>query len=71
LKKIKPLADSKKATISQLVIKWTIEQPGITVALVGARNSQQAIENASAGKIDLSKEDLLLLNTELAKLKLA
>jgi aryl-alcohol dehydrogenase-like predicted oxidoreductase len=68
LNKIKPLADANKATISQLVIKWTIQQPGITIVLVGARNSQQAIENASACKINLSKEDFHLIDTELAKL---
>jgi aryl-alcohol dehydrogenase-like predicted oxidoreductase len=44
LDKLKPLANEKKATLGQLVIKWTIEQPGITIALVGARNPEQALE---------------------------
>ena len=34
LQKIKPLADDKNATLSQLVIRWTVDQPGITIALV-------------------------------------
>jgi aryl-alcohol dehydrogenase-like predicted oxidoreductase len=46
LEKIKSLADEKKATLGQLVLRWTIEQPGITVVLVGARNATQALENA-------------------------
>src|SRR5450432_1837203 len=45
---LRPLAADKKATLSQLVIRWTLERPGITIALVGARNAGQAIQNAEA-----------------------
>ena len=70
LGKLGPLAREKKATIGQLVIRWTIEQPGITIALVGARNAVQAIENAKAGDIQLSSEELAFISQELAQLKL-
>lgn len=67
---IKPLADEKGATLSQLVIRWTVEQPGITIALVGARNAAQSIENAQAAQLKLSAEEISFINTELNKLKL-
>jgi aryl-alcohol dehydrogenase-like predicted oxidoreductase len=70
LDKLMPMAKEKKATIGQLVIKWTIEQPGITIALVGARNAAQAIENARAGDILLSSDELEFISHELTKLKL-
>jgi aryl-alcohol dehydrogenase-like predicted oxidoreductase len=70
LEKIKPLADEKNATLSQLVIRWTIEQPGITIALVGARNATQSVENAKAAQLKLSAEEISFINSELAKLKL-
>jgi aryl-alcohol dehydrogenase-like predicted oxidoreductase len=70
LQKIKPLADDKKATLSQLVIRWTIEQPGITIALVGARNAAQSIENAQSAQLQLSIEEISFINSELGKLKL-
>jgi len=70
LEKIKLLADEKGATLSQLVIRWTIEQPGITIALVGARNATQSIENAKAAQLKLSAEEINFINTELDKLKL-
>jgi len=70
LEKIKPLADEKNATLSQLVIRWTVEQPGITIALVGARNAAQAIENAKAAQLKLNAEEISFINSELAKLKL-
>ncbi|MFD1630685.1 aldo/keto reductase [Pseudopedobacter beijingensis] len=66
-----PLAQEKNASLSQLVLRWTIDQPGITVALAGARNAEQAIQNTQAANIKLSKEDILLVNTEIEKLKLA
>jgi aryl-alcohol dehydrogenase-like predicted oxidoreductase len=69
LNKLLPLANEKKASISQLVIRWTIEQPGITVALVGARNADQAIQNAAAMDIELSESELLFMTNELNELK--
>jgi aryl-alcohol dehydrogenase-like predicted oxidoreductase len=71
LDKLKPLAADKQATLSQLVIRWTIEQPGITIALVGARNAAQSIENAKAADIQLTSEEIQFINTELDKLNLA
>jgi aryl-alcohol dehydrogenase-like predicted oxidoreductase len=70
LAKLEPLAREKKATVGQLVIRWTIAQPGFTIALVGARNATQAMENAKAGDIHLTSEELAFISGELAKLKL-
>lgn len=70
LEKIKPIAEGKNATLSQLVIRWTIEQPGITIALVGARNAAQALENAGAASIQLSSGEMEFINSELNLLKL-
>lgn len=64
---IEPLATAKNATLSQLVLRWTILQPGITVALAGARNADQAIANAKAADLNLTAEELEFINKELAK----
>ena len=48
LNRIRPLAETKNATLGQLVLRWTLAQPGISVALVGARNPEQAVQNARA-----------------------
>jgi aryl-alcohol dehydrogenase-like predicted oxidoreductase len=55
---ITPIADSHRATPGQIVIAWTIQQPGITFALCGARNPEQARENARAGRLHLSKPEI-------------
>ena len=65
LEKLQPLADEKKATLGQLVIRWTIEHPGITVALVGARNPEQAIQNAKAADIVLTPEEIQFINQQI------
>ena len=70
LDRLKPYANLKGAFLSQLVIRWTIEQPGITIALVGARNKEQAIQNAMALNIQLSRREIKLLDDELDKLVL-
>ncbi|WP_411812156.1 aldo/keto reductase [Chryseobacterium scophthalmum] len=68
LEKIEPIAQDKGITLSQLVLRWTTLQPAITVVLAGARNAQQAIENAKAMSFDLSQEELNLINSELSQL---
>lgn len=68
LDKLRPLAKEKNAALSQLVIRWTVEQPGITIALVGARNAEQAIQNAKAINIKLSFAEIEFINEELNKL---
>lgn len=70
LEDIKPIADSKDATLSQLVLAWTIAQPGITVALAGARNRKQVEDNAGAMTLNLSKEEVDEITTKLDHLDL-
>ncbi len=66
LEQFEPIAAAHDLTISQLVIAWTLAQPGITHVLVGARNAQQAIENARAGSVTLSENDLQAINRIIA-----
>ncbi len=70
LDKIKVIANDKNATLAQLVIRWTVEQPGITIALAGARNPEQAKQNARSMEIDLTDQELFFITEELDKLRL-
>lgn len=65
LEKIKPLANDKGVTLSQLVLRWTIDHPGITIALVGARNAQQAVQNAAAAEIMLTAFEYEFISSHL------
>lgn len=70
LDQIKPLADEKGVSLGQLALRWTLDQPGITIALAGARNAQQAAQNAKASDISLSADDISWINNRLNKLEL-
>jgi len=70
LEKLKPLAKSKNATLAQVVLRWTIEQPGITIVLAGARNPEQAVQNAKAIDVKLSQDELSFINKQLEELQL-
>ncbi|MDO6438444.1 aldo/keto reductase [Cyclobacterium sp. 1_MG-2023] len=70
LDKIKPIADEKNITLAQLVILWTLEQPGVSVTLVGARNAEQAIQNAKSTEASLTKEEVAIIDGHLSQLVL-
>ena len=54
LESVKPIADAHGVSFAQLIVNWTIHVPGITAALVGARNAEQATQNAKALTFRLS-----------------
>lgn len=57
LEALKPIADRHTITLGQLALAWVIAQPG-ACAIAGARNAAQALENAQAGAVSLTPEDL-------------
>ncbi len=67
MEEIAPICAEHDASSAQTIIAWTLQQPGITFSLCGARNPAQAIENANAGRISLSQEDISAINTAAAK----
>lgn len=70
LDKIRPIAEGKGASLSQLVIQWTMQRPGISCVLVGARNSEQVQQNFMAGEVKLDKDEIETINSHLDKLEL-
>ena len=68
LEQLRPLASEKKATLAQLTLRWTANRSGITSVLAGAVNSLEAVENARAAEISLSRRDMDFINGTLLKL---
>ena len=54
-------------TVAQLVINWTINQPGITSTLCGAKRRWQIEELAGAMGWTLSDEQLAIIDAALAE----
>jgi len=55
-------------TLGQLVIAWTVQQPGVTVALCGARHPEHAQENAGAGALCLEVADVARMRADVEAL---
>lgn len=66
LDELQPIAMRHGTTLSQLAIAWTLAQPGMTHALVGARTPRQAVENAAAADVALGTEDLATIDRAIA-----
>lgn len=63
LEPVKALAADRGLTLEQVVLAWTLQQPGLSHVLVGARTAEQAINNAKAGSVILSAEELQLITS--------
>jgi aryl-alcohol dehydrogenase-like predicted oxidoreductase len=68
LVELKPIAEIHDATLAQVVLNWTIHQPGITCALAGSRNPSQVLDNIGAVNFSLSKEEIEKINSYLTDL---
>ena len=70
LDSILPIAEGYKVTLAQLVLRWTLQMPGITSVLAGARNIKQVKDNSGALNFSLSEEDMKSINQKLDTLEL-
>jgi aryl-alcohol dehydrogenase-like predicted oxidoreductase len=57
LEKLRPIASENHITLGQLALAWIDSQPGVC-AVAGARNAEQAVQNAAAANVRLSDQDL-------------
>lgn len=62
------LCEKHACSLAQLVIAWTVAQPGVTCALCGARKPEDAEENAGAGAVHLGPEDAARMRADVEAL---
>jgi len=67
LEEFSPIAEEHDANLGQLAIAWTKEQYGCSHVLIGARDEKQALDNAKAGEITLSDDELKKMRTIVEK----
>lgn len=63
VERMKPIAGRVGCTMSQLAIAWSFHQTGVTGAIVGSRKKDHVLENAGAGDVSLSDNDLVELTS--------
>ena len=59
---VKDLAAQRQVSLEQIVLAWTLQQPGLTHVLAGARTPEQASSNAVAGSLELNAQELALVS---------
>lgn len=67
LDELRPIAAAAGRTLAQLVINWTIHQPGITAALCGAKRPAQIQETAGGMGWRLTAQQRAQIDTALAR----
>ncbi len=56
------VAQRRAATVAQVALAWQFHQPAVTSAIVGARKTEQLIENLKSVDLDLGADDLAELD---------
>ena len=54
---IRPMAEEKDCTVSQLALAWMSAQPGITAPIIGSRKLEQVKDNMGAVDVTWTAED--------------
>lgn len=67
---VAPIAERHEATAAQVASAWTFHRPGVTAAIVGARNAAQVDENAAAARLGLGPEEIETLAAAFESLEL-
>lgn len=60
---LRAIAEKHGKPVAHVAINWVSQQPGMTCALTGSKNVDQAIMNAGAGDWDLSAEELSAIDS--------
>ncbi len=63
---LRPIASEVNRPLSQLVINWTIQRPGITAALCGAKRADQIRDNAAAMEWSLTFDQIARIDAAIA-----
>jgi methylglyoxal reductase len=64
----RPLCETHACTLAQLVLAWTLAQPGVTHVLAGARKLHHIRETAAAADLSIPVSDLDRMTRDLAAL---
>src|SRR6266571_1099366 len=56
VQQLKPVADEAGLSLSQLAVAWTLQNPNVSAAIVGASRPEQVRENAKASGVRLDQQ---------------
>jgi aryl-alcohol dehydrogenase-like predicted oxidoreductase len=56
VQQLRPIADEAGLSLAQLAVAWTLQNPGVSAAIVGATRPEQVHENVRASGVRLDEE---------------
>ena len=59
---LEPVRSRAGCSFAQLIVAWTVQHGTVTVALCGARDARQAVQNAGALQVVLDSADLAAID---------
>lgn len=54
---LQAMASGKRCSVAQLAIRWTMDRPGVTSTIIGARTLQQLEDNLGAMHVSINAEE--------------
>jgi aryl-alcohol dehydrogenase-like predicted oxidoreductase len=70
VQELKPLADQAGLSLAQLAVAWTLQNPNVAAAIIGASRPEQVTENAAASGVVLDADLLSAIDGVLAEVVL-
>jgi aryl-alcohol dehydrogenase-like predicted oxidoreductase len=61
IEEVVAVAETRSVSAAQVALAWLLSRPGVTSAIVGARNEEQLADNLAAADLDLTDEEIARL----------
>lgn len=68
LKTLDKIAEARQRPVAQVSINWSTQQKIVSTALLGVRNSEEAIQNCAAFDWELTPDEIQMIDAALVKL---
>ena len=62
VQQLRPVAEQAGLTLAQLAVAWTLQNPNVSAAIIGATRPEQVRENVKASGVTLSAETMTELD---------
>lgn len=56
------IAETKNASVAQIALAWLLHKPAVTSVIIGARKEAQLVDNLGAVSIELSEDEMSVLD---------
>lgn len=60
---MRPMAEARNVSVAQIALAWLLHQRNVTSVIIGAKRPEQLADNLAAVTIDLTPEELSILDT--------